>query len=209
MKNKWPFLKDFLPLNKRKKLFLRDEESLPQLLKTCLFSFCFLVISMGSYSVVVTWVVPYYKQQEATTQQQQTIKELRHLPTLYPEQWKLFQAQQKCLSFKMIKIKTVFHKLLQQYNLMLKEGHIHPFKGEAPYSFHQGKLIVTAKTDQQIFNFLTHIAEKLAGILKLKMIKIHRIHDVNEKLLAQLKAGKPVAFVEAAIEFEWLIFKDK
>jgi hypothetical protein len=40
------------------------------------------------------------------------------------------------------------------------------------------------------------------------VIKVHRSRDLNEALIARIKAGKDGDLVEAKIEFEWLVFKE-
>lgn len=185
-----------------------QDERLQWFLKISFFAFVFSCGMGGIYGGLKILLIPYYQVQQLSEQQIAFENELQKAPVDEPERWQQFESLKPSFRFTNIKIKAAFYSLCQRYNVRLKGGQIEDVLTEGNISFKPGQLTVLAKTDAQIFAFLQHLTEKLAGVLILKAIKVHRSCDLNEDLAAKIKAGKDGNLVEAKIEFEWLIFKE-
>lgn len=209
-------MKNKLPALTLKRYFLKVQEicfsvedgRLRQLLRLSLMALVFVSSSGLIYCGLDMALVPYYQTQQLSEQRISFENHLQKLPLTYADQWRQFEGLQPSFLFTTIKIKTAIYSLCQQYGVDLKGGQIQDTQTEKGLSFKVGDLTITARTDTQIFALLQHLAEKLSGVLGLKVIKVHRSRDLNEALLAQIKAGKKSELVEAKIEFEWLIFKE-
>lgn len=208
MKNKLHQLHLKISQLKTKAPFLLIEDKiLGQLVKMGALALGFVSLAGSVYSCLTYALIPYYKTQQLSEQQIAFENELQKLPLNEPEQWQQFQSQHLSFLFTALKIKTVFHSLCELYNVRMKSGQIQELQTERGLSFKPGDITITAPTDTQIFTFLQHLAQKLSGVVGLKVIKVHRSRELNQALLTQIKAGKEGDLVEAKIEFEWLIFK--
>ena len=186
---------------------LIEDKSLVQLVKMSALALAFASLAGGLYSCLTYALVPYYQTQQLSEQQVSFENELQKLPLNEPEQWQQFQSQHLSFLFTAIKIKGAFYSLCKLYNVHMKSGQIQEVQTERGLSFKPGDITITAPADTQIFAFLQHLAQKLSGVVGLKVIKLHRSRDLNQALLTQIKAGKEGDLVEAKIEFEWLVFK--
>lgn len=185
-----------------------QDERLRWLLKVSFFAVIFACGMGGAYGGLKMLLIPYYQVQQLSEQQIAFENELQKAPLDEPMRWQQFESLSPSFRFTNIKIKAAFYSLCQRYNVRLKSGQIDDVLTEGDIAFKPGQITILAKTDTQIFAFLQHLAEKLAGVLTLKVIKVHRSRDLNEALAAKIKAGKDGDLVEAKIEFEWLVFKE-
>lgn len=184
-----------------------QDERLVWFLKGSLFAITFVCLMGGGYGGLKMLLVPYYQVQQLSEKQIAFENELQKAPIDEPVRWQQFESLIPSFHFTNIKIKAAFYSLCQRYDVRLKGGQIQDVHAEGEVAFKPGQIVIVARTDTQIFAFLQHLAEKLSGVLTLKVIKVHRSRDLNEALLAKIKAGKGGDLVEANIEFEWLIFK--
>lgn len=186
---------------------IRDQ-GIQRLFKGSLFVAFFVVVMGGGYGCLATWLIPYYQSTQMLNQQILSENELKRLSVQNPIQWEQFNKANSAFYLTNIKMKAVFHTLCRLYQVHLKAGEIHEVVTEKNLSFKPISITVTATTDGQIFGLLQHLASKLSGVLIIKVVKLHRNRDFNEKLLAEIKSGQEKGdLVEALIEFEWLVLK--
>lgn len=187
--------------------YLKDN-SIQHLFKASLLISFFVVMTGVGYGCLTTLLIPYYQSTQILNQQILVENELKHIPEQNPDQWQQFEKAATSFYFTNIKIKAAFYSLCRLYNVNLKTGQIHEVLTDANLSFKPGSITITATTDRQIFGFLQHLVSKLSGVLIVKVVKLHRNRDFNEKLLAEIKSAEGNSdLVEALIEFEWLVFK--
>lgn len=184
-----------------------QDEKVRWFFKRSFFAIIFLCFMGGGYGGLKILLIPYYQVQQLSEQQIAFENELQKVPIDEPERWQQFESLSPSFHFTNIKIKAAFYSLCQRYDVRLKGGQIQDTLTDGDITFKPTQIVVVAKTDAQIFAFLQHLAEKLAGVLVLKVIKVHRSRDLNEALINKIKAGKGGDLVEAKIEFEWLVFK--
>lgn len=188
--------------------FYLKDKSTRCLSKVFLFAVFFVVITGGIYGGLKAFLIPYYQSTQILNQQILSENELKRAPEQNQDQWQLFERVGPGFYFTNIKIKTALNSLCLLYNVNLKSSHIHNTITLNNFSFKPGNLTITAATDKQIFAFLQHLFNKLSGVLVIKVVKLHRNRDINEKLVVQIKSAQGRGdLIEAFIEFEWLIFK--
>jgi hypothetical protein len=184
-----------------------QDEKLRWFLNLSFFAVIFLCFMGGGYSGLKMLLIPYYQAQQLSEQQIAFENELQKAPIDEPGRWQQFESLSPSFHFTNIKIKAAFYSLCQRHDVRLKGGQIQDALTEGDTVFKPAQIVIAAKTDAQIFAFLQHLTVKLAGVLVLKVIKVHRSRDLNEALITKIKAGKDGDLVEAKIEFEWLVFK--
>jgi len=183
-----------------------QDEKLRWWLKLSFFAIVFLCFMGGGYGGLKMLLIPYYQVQQLSEQQIAFENELQKSAIGELERWQQFESLSPSFHFTNIKIKAAFYSLCQRYDVRLKGGQIQDALTEGDTIFKPAQIVIAAKTDAQIFAFLQHLTTKLAGVLAVKVIKVHRSRDLNEALIAKIKAGKDGDLVEAKIEFEWLVF---
>lgn len=191
-------------LNPNWSIVLKDA-TIKSLLRTLGGIGCVVVGLIVLYSGISFFLVPYYFVKQISYQQLKVENHLYNLSIKESDQWQSFENSMLLLSFSEDKIKVALTSLAYTYNLTVVDCTLGETKGEA-FPLKAGTLILTSLLDSRIHAFLDHLKNKLSGILKIKVVKLHRSRELTEDLLKKIKTGQINDLVEATIEFEWLSF---
>ena len=63
--------------------------------------------------------------------------------------------------------------------------------------------------DNNIFSFIQHIGDAFPEHARLQKFELRRVSDVNETKLNEIVQGKPVNFVDATVNFDWVTMVPK